>query len=126
MGQPQFFLNASYSLLTQKKESEALFETVIAQAIDDALSPLGSHSKQAIYRHLKNNYGINENEIPYKIEEFARAMEQTFGSVSKLIEIKIIERLHAKYKDFLYTPKKEELNFIEFVHNLQHHLKLEK
>ena len=97
----------------------------VTEAIDDILSALGNANKQAIYRHLKNNYGINEKEIPYKIEDFARAIEQTFGSVAKLIEIKIIERLHAKYKDFSYTPKKGELNFVEFVYNLQNHLELE-
>jgi len=125
MGQPQTILRASYSFLTQSEEPETLFETVMAQAIDDVLSDLGNTRKQAIYRHLKNNYGINENEIPYKIKDFARAIEQTFGSVAKLIEIKIIERLHAKCKDFAYTPKKGELNFVEFVYNLQHHLELE-
>jgi nucleoside-diphosphate-sugar epimerase len=125
MGQPQSILSASYSFLTQNEEPEILFETVIAHAIDDVLSALGDASKQAIYRHLKNNYGINENEIPYKIEDFARAIEQTFGSVAKLIEIKIIERLHAKYKDFSYVPEKGELNFVEFVYNLQHRLQLE-
>jgi hypothetical protein len=106
MGQPQTILKASYSFLIQSEEPETLFETIVAQAIDDVLSDLGNANKQAIYRHLKNNYGINENEIPYKIEDFARAIEQTFGSVAKLIEIKIIERLHAKYRLLLYSKKR--------------------
>ena len=122
MRQPQTVLSASYSFLIQNEESETLFENVVAQVIDDILSSLGDNNKQAIYRHLKINYGINKKDIPYKIENFANAIEQTFGSVAKIIEIKIIERLHAKYKDFAYTPKKEELNFVEFTYNLQHHL----
>lgn len=91
------------------------------EAIDAVLSGLGDANKQAIYRHLKNNYGINKNEIPYKIEDFAQAIEQIFGSVATLIEIKIIERLHAKYKNFLYTPGNEDLNFVEFVHYLKNY-----
>ncbi len=125
MRQPQALLNVSDSFLIQTEEPEAIFETVVVQAIDDILSALGNDGKQAIYRHLKNNYGLTESEIPYKIEDFARAIEQTFGSVAKLIEIKIIQRLHEKYKDFSYVPKKEELNFVEFVHSLQRHLESE-
>ncbi|MGO8805025.1 MAG: hypothetical protein ACLQO7_00260 [Candidatus Bathyarchaeia archaeon] len=125
MEHPQTILSASYSFLTLNEEPETIFKNAVAHAIDDVLSDLGNINKQAIYRHLKNNYGINENEIPYKIEDFASAIEQIFGSVAKLIEIKIIERLHAKYEDFSYTPEKGELNFVEFVYNLQHHLQLE-
>src|SRR5208283_2895328 len=124
MGQPQTILSAPYSFLTQSEEPESLFETVIAQAVDDALSDLGN-TKQAIYCHLKNNYGINKKEIPRKIEDFTMAIEQIFGPVAKLIEIKIMKRLHVKYEAFLYTPKKGELNFVEFVYNLQRHLELE-
>ena len=108
----------------RNKESETVFENALGQAIDNILSALGNANKQAIYRHLKNNYGINENEIPCKIEDFACALEQIFGSAAKLIEIKIIEQLHAKYKDFAYAPKKGELNFVEFVYSLQHYFQL--
>ena len=125
MDQPQSILSASHSSLTQIETPEIIFETVVAEAIDDVLSGLGDVYKKAIYRHLKDNYGINKNEIPYKIEDFARAIEETFGSVATLIEIKIIERLHAKYKNFVYTPEKGELNFVKFIYNLKHHSEFE-
>ena len=112
----------SCSFLTQSKVHGTIFETVVTEAIDDVLSGLGDANKQAIYRHLKNNYGINKNEIPYKIEDFAQAIEQIFGSVATLIEIKIIGRLHAKCKDFSYTLGKEDLNFVEFVYNPRNYL----
>src|SRR5208283_1110211 len=125
MGQPQTILSAPCSFLTQSEVPGTIFENSVAEAIDDVFSALGDANKQAIYRHLKNNYCINENEIPCKIEDFAKAIDQIFGSAAKLIEIKIIEQLHAKHEDFSYTPKKGELNFVEFVYNLQHHLQLE-
>jgi hypothetical protein len=122
MGQPQTILSAPYSFLTQNEVPGTIFEDAVAEAINDVFSALGNTNKQAIYRHLKSNYCIDENEIPYKIEDFARAIDQIFGSAAKLIEIKIIERLHAKYEGFCYAPEKGDLNFVEFVYNLQHHL----
>jgi hypothetical protein len=101
---------------------ELIFEAVVGQAVDDTLSALGESPKQAIYRHLKIVYGINKEDIPYKIEAFASAIEQTFGSVAKLIEIKIIERLHSQYEDFCYVPKNQELDFVEYITDLQSRL----
>jgi len=124
MGQPQIILNASRACLIQNEKSEANFENAVGRAIDEVLSGLGDGNKQAFYCYLRNNYGINEDEIPYKIEDFARAIEQIFGSAAKLIEIKIIERLHLRYKDFFYVPEKGELNFVDFEYNLRHHLRL--
>jgi hypothetical protein len=124
MEQPQIILSGSHSILLQNEETKSVFENTLEQAIDDILAALGKNNKQAIYHQLKINYGINKSEIPRKIEDFATAIEQIFGSVAKLLEIKIIERLHSKYKDFYYTPKKEELNFVEFIYNLQLYVQL--
>ena len=119
MRQTQFTLNYPYSFVIQNEEAETAFETVLTQAIDDVFSALGEANKQAIYRHLKANFGINENEIPIKIEDFVEAIKQIFGSASKLIEIKIIERLHAKYENFSYASKKDELDLVEFVYSFR-------
>jgi len=117
-------LSIQCSLSTQNRSTKTAFETAIAEAIDDVLSAFGNHVKQTVYHHLENSYDIKRNEIPIKIEDFADAIEQTFGPVAKLIEIKIIERLHAEYRDFLYVPKKDELDFAEFVFNFQRYLEL--
>lgn len=122
MGQTQTIIIPSH--LFQMEKSETHFETAVTQAINDVLSALGAANKQAIYRHLKNHYGIDENEIPNQIEDFATAIEQIFGPVAKLLEIKIIEQLHGKYKDFAYSPEKAELDFSEFVNSLQEYLQL--
>ena len=117
-------LSVSYSFLVQDEPLKTKFETALTEAIDDVLSAFGNTNKQVVYRHLESRYGLKKEEIPFKIEDFANAFEQIFGSVAKLIEIKILERLHAKYRDFSYVPKKGELNFVEFVYNLQLHLEL--
>jgi len=109
-------------LLLANEPLETKFETAVTEAIDDSLSALGATNKQTIYRHLENRYGIKKQEIPFKIADFANAIEETFGSVAKVIEVKIIEKLHAKNKAFHYVTKKDELNFTEFISCFQRFL----
>jgi len=115
-------LSPQCSFLMKDEPVEAIFEATVGQAVDETLSALGESPKQAIYRHLKIMYGLNKEDIPCKIEAFASAIEQIFGSVAKLIEIKIIERLHSEYEDFCYVPKNRELDFVEYITDLQNRL----
>ena len=109
----------------EHKPRENSFETTIIEAVDEGFSPFGHSSKQAIYFHLENTFKIKKQEIPYKIEEFADAIEQIFGAGAKLIEIRIIEALHKKIQDFVHLPKKRELVFTEYVANLRAFLRLQ-
>lgn len=104
------------------REPEVVFEAAVVKAVNDILSALGESAKQAIYTHLKNTYGISKDDIPSKIEAFSNAIEETFGTVGKVIEIKIIERLHSQYVDFRYAPKNGELDFVEYVTHLRNRL----
>jgi hypothetical protein len=122
MGQPHALLSVSCPILMKNEPVEAIFEATVGQAVDDTLSALGESPKQAIYRHLKIVYGIDKEDIPNKIEAFADAIEQTFGPVAKLIEIKIIERLHSQHEDFCYSPKNGKLDFVEYITDLQNRL----
>jgi len=112
-------LASSCPILVKNEPGEVVFEDMVGQAVDGTLSALGESPKQAIYRHLKIVYGIDKEDIPNKIEAFASAIEQTFGSVAKLIEIKIIEQLHSQNEDFCYASKSRELDFVEYITNLQ-------
>jgi hypothetical protein len=100
-------------------QSETDFEAAVGQAVNDIFSALGENTKQAIYRHLKKTYGLSKDEIPNKIEVFSKAMEETLGSAGKLIEIKIIEKLHSQYMNFHFAPKNGKLDFVEYVTCLQ-------
>jgi len=124
MGQTRALLVPSLSVLVKNEPDELIFETMVGQAVEDTLSALGESPKQAVYRHLKIVYGIDKEDIPNKIEAFASAIEQTFGSVAKLIEIKIIERLHSECEDFRFVPKTGELHFVEYIADLQNRLEL--
>ena len=114
-------LNTTYTLQLHKKKHkprENSFEAAMIEAVDEGFAPFGHSSKQAIYFHLENTFKIKKQEIPYKIEEFADAIEQIFGAGAKLIEIRIIEALHERIQDFVHLPKKEDLIFTEYVDNL--------
>ena len=121
-------LNTIYTLQLHKakqKPHEKSFETAMIEAVDDGFATLGHSSKQVIYFHLENTFKIKKPEIPYKIEEFADAIEQIFGAGAKLIEIRIIEALHERIQDFVHFPKKGNLVFTEYVANLRAFLRLQ-
>ncbi len=115
-------LSQSSPFSLRNEHAEANFEAAVTQAVNDILAGLGENTKQAIYSHLKNAYGINKDDIPSKIEAFANAIEQTFGTVGKLIEIKIIEKLHSQFRDFRFAPKNGELDFVAYLTCLQSRL----
>lgn len=66
------------------------------ETIDEALSALGENVKKSIYFHLQRKFLINNQDIPYKIEEFSDALEQIFGLGARTLEILIMTKLHAK------------------------------
>ena len=119
-------LSTTCTLQLRKKKykpSENSLETAILDAVDESFAPFGRFGKQVIYLNLENTFKIKKQEIPYKIEEFADAIEQTFGTGAKLIEIRIIEALHERNQNFVHFPKKGELAFAEYVDDLRSFLK---
>jgi hypothetical protein len=119
-------LSTTCTLQLRKKKHklrENSFETAILDAVDEGFAPFGHSSKQALYIHLENTFKIKKQEIPYKIEEFADAIEQIFGAGAKLIEIRILEALHERNQDFVHFPKKGELAFAEYVDDLRSFLR---
>lgn len=91
-----------------------IFEKLLLEAVDEALSSLGASSKEAIYFHLEKTFDINKLDVPHKIEEFANAIEKIFGLGAKFLEIQIIKRLYKKVGPFKYFPERD-LIFTEYV-----------
>ena len=91
------------------------FEKLLLEAVDEWLSSLGDSSKRAIYFHLGNTFKINRRDIPYKIEEFAEAIEKIFGLGAKFIEISIMKCLYEKVGSVFEYPEQEDLVFTEYV-----------
>jgi hypothetical protein len=101
--------------LNNPDSSKNNFENVLIETVDGCLSSMGDSCREAIYFHLKSTFGIEKQEISYKIEDFANALEEIFGAGARLIEIKIINALHQRVKEFKYFPNQGDIAFTEYV-----------
>ena len=113
-------LNTPCFLLTtgEKNKFEDQFEKIVEISVEEIFSSLGRSCKHALYTQLEVAFGIKKQEIPKKIEAFADALEKIFGASAKLVELRIIEKLHSKIPDFIYSPEKKDLEFTEYLENL--------
>ncbi len=91
------------------------FDEIFLDAVDNAFSLLGNHSKELMYKYLENN-GLNKKNIPQKVTLFSQAIEAVFGQSARIIEIKIMHGLHEKVPAFTYSEKKaSKLSFLNYV-----------
>jgi len=107
---------------SKRKHVNNQLDTTIFEAVDKSLTSFGDSVKQVVYFQLQNNYHVEKQEIPSRIEEFAATIEEIFGIGARLIEMKIIETLYARAEGFLYIPKDEDLMFKDYVQNVRRFL----
>ena len=103
----------------KQKPTEDKFNAAIIEAVEESFSSFSNLVKEAAYLHLESTFKIKKQEIPSKIEEFSDAIEQMFGVGAKLIEIRIIEALHSRIREFVFYPKKGDVAFKEYVASLR-------
>lgn len=115
-------LTIPFDLMGEKEPLKINFERAVTESIDEVFSTLGENVKQAVYSYLENKYGIRKEQIPSMIEGFTDAIESIFGDATKLVELKIIEKLKGKVKGFAYKSKTKEIFFAEYLTALQKHL----
>lgn len=75
------------------------FDNILLEAIDEAFSCLGETSKNAIYSHLRKEFGIERDDIPNQIEAFLRSLEKLLGLGARLLETMFMRHLKAKLND---------------------------
>ena len=102
--------------------SKADFDNLFLEAVDFTFSMLGDSNKQALYFHLKNSFGVSREAIPHHIEFFVNALEQIFGQGALLLEAQIMETLQSKVPRFRFSPKQEELSFLDYLECLRNFL----
>jgi hypothetical protein len=96
--------------------SNGSYQELVLDAVDETFSTLGRTAKQVIYFHLEKTFKICKQEIPYKTEEFTKAIEEMMGPGAKLLEIEIVEKLYKKIgQDFKYHPKQKDLAFTGYL-----------
>ena len=91
------------------------FIKLLREAVDEGLSSLGENSKQAIYFHLEKSFNVKKQEIPYKIEAFANAIEKIFGLGANFLEILIMKKLYEKIGQTFKMHGSENLKFTKYV-----------
>jgi hypothetical protein len=101
------------------KPTEDKFKAAIIETVDESFSSFCSLKKENVYLRLEKDFKIKKQEIPCKIESFADAIEQIFGVGAKLIEIRIVESLHKRIPEFVFFPKKGDVDFKEYVASLR-------
>ena len=74
------------------------FNAEVTRAIDAALSEiLGERVLVVMYRHLKDHYDIDADEIPYHLTTIIRVLEEMFGAVGiKAIGSDVAKRLYSQ------------------------------
>jgi hypothetical protein len=92
------------------------FGELLLEAVDEVLSSLGDSPRQAIYYYLKEVFNLSKQDIPHRIDDFSRAIEEIFGSGARFLEIEIMKRLYEKVgHSFKYSPEQNDLFFIDYV-----------
>jgi hypothetical protein len=107
-------------LCKNKQESgEDMFKAAVVEAVEESFASFRNLDKQTVYFHLENGFKLKKEEIPNQIEDFADAIERMFGVGAKLIEIRIIQALHKRIRDFMFVPKKGDVMFKEYTTSLR-------
>jgi len=56
------------------------FNEIVCQAIDETLKEfVGPRVTEAVYMHLKYKFGVDRDELPYRIDTICLILERTFG-----------------------------------------------
>ena len=83
--------------LLENREKNEEFKRVFLEALDEGLGVLGETTKETLLYLLKQNYQIEEKEIPDNLERFISGLREIFGeSGSSFLESQIIKVLYRK------------------------------
>lgn len=109
-------------IMNSTETQKGNFQKMIVEAVDHVFSSRGDSTKQFLYSYLKNTYNIGKQEIPYRIDDFAAALEAIFGPCAKLIEIEIMKALFNRVQTFTvratHLQEQEDLSFTNYVKQL--------
>ena len=91
------------------------FDELLLEAVDEGLASIGESSRHAIFFYLETVFKIKRNEIPYKIEEFAAAIEKIFGLGANCLELLIMKHLYEKVKGIVQLHEPKDFTFAKYV-----------
>ena len=89
------------------KHRQSKFDLVLAEAVQEGLSSIGSSIPSVVLFYLKKKGSIQSNHYIDDPEAFDEGLKKIFGFGTKIIEKKILEVLYIK----LEVPRKIENDF---------------
>ena len=72
------------------------FERLLMEAIEEALSSFGEGVKEVVLFYCIHRHGVGRGEIPSRLHEFTRCLEEIFSYASKVVELRVASTLYAK------------------------------
>ncbi len=72
------------------------FNSILLDAMDEALLVYGEETKKAFYDYFKKTLNIAKREIPNRMGEFLRGLEDLLGAGARSLEILVMMKLHTK------------------------------
>jgi len=83
------------SQLSFSPEAVRSFNEIVCQAIDKTLEDLlGSNVVDVVYAYLRDRFGVDRNELPYRIDTVTSVLETVFGvKAARVIERRVAKNL---------------------------------
>ena len=78
--------------------NENNFDTVLSNAIDNALTGLGEPVKKILFYHIQNKFLMKPEDIPKNPDLFVLALKNLLGAGSSHVETLILEEVCRTYK----------------------------
>ncbi|MFQ6068856.1 MAG: hypothetical protein ACE5KD_04845 [Candidatus Bathyarchaeia archaeon] len=83
------------SVPTKRKRKH---EDKVSKTIDKVLREIFGHqARLLIYKYIETHYSLRQDEIPEKIDAFAKGLEEYLNSGAHVVETKILEELYSSY-----------------------------
>lgn len=100
-----------------KKEGE--FDNTVHKTVNDALSQIfGYAATLIIYSHLEKTDSLTPEEIPKRLDAFARGLEDFLDSGALVVERIILKNLYSSYGFELKETEKNR-SFVDYIIQLK-------
>ncbi len=83
--------------MERKRSQNEPIDALLLESMDEALTDLlGRRTREAVYDYLERNCLVAPNEIPGRLDDFFKLLNETFGKGGSTIGKVIAKRLYAK------------------------------
>jgi hypothetical protein len=99
------------------------FDKLFLESLDHTFFMLlGESAKEAFFSFLYKKYALNKQDIPGKMEDFVKGLEQIFGSSSALLELALMKELRRGIPSFNCVLEDSDLSFESYVASIKYYV----